>query len=95
MSWDFVLSWSEQRIALVLYRFTGKSLPDHDLTSRTKVLTPKKSATTNGSEIGGRERFTAASRPGPRLVGGLSEGCGALQDVVSSLAQLTHWPKAA
>ena len=32
-----------------------------------------------------REGFTAASRPGPRLVEGLSEGAGPLQDTVRSL----------
>lgn len=31
------------------------------------------------------ERFTAASRPGPRLVGGLGEGSKALQDTSPSL----------
>ena len=31
------------------------------------------------------ESFTAASRPGPRLVEGLSDGSGALQDRVPSL----------
>ena len=32
-----------------------------------------------------RERFPAASRPGPRLMEGVSEGCGAPQDVIPSL----------
>ena len=31
------------------------------------------------------ESFTAASRPGPRLLEGLSDGSGALQDKVPSL----------
>ena len=31
------------------------------------------------------KRFTAASRPGPRLVEGLNEGSGALQDIGPSL----------
>ena len=32
---------SEQRITFVWWRFTGTSLPDHDLITRTKVLTPR------------------------------------------------------
>ena len=31
------------------------------------------------------EKFSAASRPGPRLVEGLNEDSGALQDIVCSL----------
>ena len=46
--------------------------------------------------MGGGE-LHRSSRPGPRLVEGLSEGSGALQDIVPSLPwalELTCWPKA-
>jgi len=53
-------------------------------------------------QVGCRDRdggeVHRSSRPGPRLLEGLSESSGALQDVVPSLLpwdlQLTHWPKA-
>ena len=43
------------------------------------------------------ERFTAVSRPGPRLVGNSGEGPGALQDTAPGLSsgppQLALWPR--
>ena len=45
----------------------------------------------------GRGEVHCSSRSGPRLVEGLSEGSGTLQDIVPSVPwvlQFTHWPKA-
>ena len=49
MPWDFALSCQDRvtfsvnnkRITFIWWRFTGKLLPDHDLTPRTKDLTPR------------------------------------------------------
>ena len=50
----------------------------------------------NSLERGMGERFTAASRPGPRPVGGCGEGPGAMEDTSPSLSpapQLTRQPE--
>ena len=41
MSWDFALSCQNRELTFVLVEVTGTSLPDHDLTSRKKDLTPR------------------------------------------------------
>ena len=57
--------------------------------TRSHRLRPRQLATALRSQRQGRENFTAASRPGPRLVEGLNEGFGAPQAVPWTL-QLTH-----
>ena len=53
--------------------------------TRFPRLTRQKATAIRLQRQGWRKRFTAASRPGPQPVEGLSKGYGALQDTVPSL----------
>ena len=65
--------------------------------TRSPRLTRQKATAIRLQRQGWRKRFTAASRPEPRLAEGLSKGYGALQDTVPQsipwALQLTCWPK--